>query len=284
MASFKGKPNSERVEYGYFRKVVVFLESEEDRLIIGDRWFFEDGEFDFKPADEGCGGGSSRVIALVAEARNNHFSAFGIVDRDALAAEPHWPTWWETDDSNFHASRPLGEYIRILPRWEIENYLLDPEVIEAVMANREGRSIRRGENALQTIYRDFDSIVSISSAVIAGRKHGIPVNDELNKIPADSLAQQIEKQLGDAASCVSEIAERIRNFGAPMATGSAAHWERISRLLDGKRFLKRLELCGKGLSAKEDRRLELADQARNKGKLIQEIRVFLDEFKREALA
>ncbi|MDD3484168.1 hypothetical protein [Azovibrio restrictus] len=283
MASFKGKPDSERVEYGYFRKVIVFLESEEDRLIIGDRWFFEDGEFDFKPADQGCGGGSSRVIALVAEARTNHFSAFGIVDRDALAVEPHWPTWWEMDDGNFHAARPLGEYIRVLPRWEIENYLLDPEVVEAVVANREGRPVRRGEDALQTIYRDINSVVSISAAVIAGRKHGIRVDDELNKIPADALPQQIEKHLGDAASCVSELTQRIREFGAPLPEGSAAHWERISRLLDGKRFLKRLDLCGRSLSTKEDRRLELADQARNKGMLIQEIKVFLDEFKREAL-
>jgi len=116
---------------------VVFLESEEDFQIVAKRWFFDEGQYLlFQPADT-CepgpgGGGCKAVIDLVKQARANGISAFGIVDRDVLLNDHNWLLWWQDQDAAFSCARPYGDHIRVLLRWELENYLLDPDALATI--------------------------------------------------------------------------------------------------------------------------------------------------------
>ncbi len=66
MTTFKDKSATEFAEKSYLSRVVVYLESEEDRLIIGDRWFYDENlEFRSAGDDAQGAGGYSQVIKMV---------------------------------------------------------------------------------------------------------------------------------------------------------------------------------------------------------------------------
>lgn len=125
MAAFKQLQDHEDIDNAYLHKVVVYLESEEDLQIFKERWFFDEGKkIEFKSVDTGQGGGCLQVINQVDKDRKRGITAFGIVDRDILMKQGMWDLWWEIDDQQFEQAKPFGDYILVLRRWELENYLL----------------------------------------------------------------------------------------------------------------------------------------------------------------
>lgn len=284
MASFKNNFDTGHLRSHYFQRVTVFLESEEDYLIVRDRWFYDEGEFlDFRSSDEGEGGGAKKVISNVNKSREQGFVTFGLVDRDALFAECRWDHWWEVDDERFHASRPLGEHIRILKRWEIENYLLDPEIIEEERANIEGRAMNRTDPAGKLSNDVLEAARLLASAAIVLHENGIKLGDDLDRVESvDVLQQKIAQKVEPHVSRLDETKNQIDRFGEDHPANSARHWERISRMLDGKRILKRLNLAQKSLSNPKDYRLSLASKIRQTGKIDTELVGYIGEFKSAA--
>ncbi|MCI5221184.1 MAG: hypothetical protein D3924_00520 [Candidatus Electrothrix sp. AR4] len=51
MTAFKNKSATKFAEKSYLSRLAVYLESEEDRLIIGDRWFYDEN-LDLRSAGE----------------------------------------------------------------------------------------------------------------------------------------------------------------------------------------------------------------------------------------
>lgn len=281
MAEFKQKTTIGRVEENYFQRVGVFLESEEDWLIVADRWFFDVGDkIRFEHADDGAGGGARRVVDKVNAKRAQSEIAFGIVDRDAVKAS-HPNVWWDDNDERFKAAKPLGSSIRVLTRWEIENYLLDPEIVEETLANMEGRALRQGDAALKTLFDEVDAIVTLSAAEIIETSQGRKFTHDLDCCPVESLSVQVSKQLGQYAAEMSETEARIRSFSENSPAGTRQHWERLNRLLDGKRLLRRLKLAH-GKMGKNDRRLDLANSLRVRNRIPAEFIEYIDEFKAAA--
>ena len=141
MSGFKKLKQTDKLVLKQRGGVVVFLESGEDFEIVHKRWFFNEGQdIWFQPADGyelGTGGGGCKaVIVLVTEAKAYGINAFGLVDRDVLLSDQNWPLWWQEHDQIFLSARPYGDHIRVLLRWELENYLLEPDAM-SIEANDE---------------------------------------------------------------------------------------------------------------------------------------------------
>lgn len=278
MGVFKKKETTDRVEQGYFKRVRVVLESNEDLLIVGHRWFFDVGDsIEFEHADDGQGGGANKVCRKVDEQRGNSEVAFGLVDRDAVkVAFP--PLWWETDDGVFKAARPFGDYVRVLSHWEIENYLLDPDVIEETVADIEARPIRRGDAAIATLLDEVDAIVTLSAADIVANKEGQSFSHDLDLCPADCLREQVKKELAELSGQLPDTERAIRQFAGDAHT-SEQQWLGVRRLIDGKRLLRRLKLAQRRLG-NQDRRLELASKLFNRNQVPIEFKEYIQEFQR----
>jgi hypothetical protein len=77
-------------------------------------------------------------------------------------------------------------------------------------------------------------------------------------------------------SRLNEYIDRIEAFAEGVADSGAERWERLNRLIDGKRMLRRLGLYGAAFS---DRRGDLARHIRINGRIDPEIWSHLRVFK-----
>jgi hypothetical protein len=248
MASFK-KVETSVVDAKYEGGIKVYLESAEDVRIFSEHWFSDKQDklrFVSAEGEQSGGGGCKVVITKVEEANNQNIKAYGIVDRDVLLADAKFDLFWETDDVKFHAERPYGENIHVLGRWELENYLLQPEAFAYEVSRRISRSPAPGISA-ETFLEQANDIVQVTALTTYLVAHcqtspktafgtdsnsssdlSIKINDHLKK-----------KFPPPACPDISEDAEKIRSFDQSNAN-PAERWERLSRILDGKKSLMRL--------------------------------------------
>lgn len=229
-------------------KTIVYLESEEDIQIVAERWFFDAKEkVEFKSADEGSGGGGTSVINKVKEARREGVTAFGVIDRDVLLQQQQWDLWWEADDDVLDDAQIFGECIHVLHRWEIENYLLQVDALECVLADKEGRSEREKGDALKAFLDDMPSLSWLAAAHCFLHEKGKKFpggfgqqeqGDALHQL----LCRHLDKHgVSDAAETLVDYKKKVDAF-AHGAQNDEQQWQQGTRLLDGKRVLKRLGL------------------------------------------
>ncbi|MCI5151172.1 MAG: hypothetical protein D3916_17620 [Candidatus Electrothrix sp. MAN1_4] len=281
MTAFKDKSATEFAEKSYLSRVVVYLESEEDRLIIGDRWFYDEN-LEFRSAGEaGQGGGCNQVIKKVNDDKEKGIKSVGLVDRDVLLKDCHWECWWEHDESKFEACQPYGKDIKILSRWEIENYLLlEPEIIASVKADRFGQTQQRPA-PLPLSSKEISLFTMLTAADACCHTDGAKkVSDGMAGFTGTSqeLRTSLEKQEIDSAE-LDEKMDKAACFADDEEDGSVEHWKQLSRILNGKAILKRLHLLGKKQEDSSDCRLALARKIADDGKIDPEIRGHIAAFK-----
>lgn len=248
MASFK-KIETTLVDAKYEGGIKVFLESAEDVRIFSEHWSSDKQDklrFVSAEGEQSGGGGCGVVISKVTEANNQNIEAYGIVDRDVLLSDGKLDLFWETDDAKFYSEKPYGETIHVLHRWELENYLLQPEAFDYEISRRISRSPAPAITA-ETFLAQVDDIVQVTAlttySVANARKSPSPAFG--TNIPSGSdLSQEIDKFLkkqAPASTCsdISDDAEKIWSFDKNDATPEE-RWERLSRILDGKKSLMRL--------------------------------------------
>lgn len=285
MASFKQLQENESIDNAYTNKVVVYLESEEDLQIIKERWFFDEGnKIEFKSVDSGEGGGCSQVINRVKTERDKGITAFGIVDRDALMKDEKWELWWQVDDQQFTQAKPFGDYIYVLRRWEIENYLLSPEELEIVLSDKEFRSNQNIEIVIQKLLQETEDLKILSAAMIISHENGqsFPTGFALNKT-GEKLTNEVKNYLlnniqsNNVSQQLTNYIEKIEAFAEGNTELTRERWERLNRLLDGKRSLQRLDLFK---TRAGDRRGDLARHIRINNNIDPELRGYIEEMKR----
>ena len=248
MASFK-KVETVVVDAKYEGGIKVFLESAEDVRIFSEHWFSHKQDklrFVSAEGEQSGGGGCAAVITKVSEANSQRIEAYGIVDRDVLLSDAKLDLFWETDDRKFHAAHPYGEKIHVLRRWELENYLLQPEAFAYEVSRRISRSPAPDLSA-ENFLAEVDDIVLVTAlttySVANGQKSPSPAFG--TNIPAGSdLSQEIDKFLkkqfpAPACPVITADAEKVRSFDQSNANPSE-RWDRLSRILDGKKTLMRL--------------------------------------------
>lgn len=280
MATFKDKNKTEFTEKSYLKRLFVYLESEEDHQIIGERWFFdEDFEFRSSGHDANGAGGCSMVIKKVRDDEDNGIESVGLVDRDILLKDQNWDLWWETDDINFKAAQPYGEKIKVLTRWEIENYLLlEPEIIAEMKAD-----CSRGKKSIQRpapIPLSFDEIVLLTTLTCADTVCHQNGNKKVgdNMVNFNKTNHELRNSLeakNISLHALDAMKQKADQFAEGEAEGSKEHWLKQSRILNGKAILKRLELFG----GRDDHRFTLASKIFDKNKIDEEIKNYIQEFR-----
>ena len=288
MSAFKKVKTPERLLWKQRGGVVVFLESEDDYEIIAKRWFFDEGaDLLFEPADrhepDTGGGGCEAVIALVAGARADGVAAFGLVDRDLLLGRHDWALWWQKADEVFLATRPHGGNIRVLLRWELENYLLDP--MAEVANDHVLTSSHTGDTMVDACLACADELKDKSAAtVVAKTAHQRSPKPGFGCTPLKRGSQLKDDLVGhlttlgipDPGPALDQERLKIEGFDQPSAS-PRQRWERLTRMLDGKAALKYLSHAGPVRF--DEHRGFLARRMRETGKVPSDIRAQIEDFK-----
>lgn len=290
MGAFKKLKQTDKLVLKQRGGTVVFLESNDDFEIIAQRWFFNEGEdIWFQPADsyeKGAGGGGcSAVIDLVDGARSDGIRAFGIVDRDVLLNDQDWLLWWEHQDDVFLAARPYGNHIRVLLRWELENYLLDPGAMSTV-ANDAGMTSRHSSVTVVTSCLECaEELKDRTAASVAARAENVsPPATAYGCNPllcGVHLAAGLElyltnKGVSDAGKVMQDARAKIDRFD-PATAPPAQRWECLLRMLDGKAAFK--YVSRRTDKPFDDNRATLARRLFEAGAVPTEIAQYISEFK-----
>jgi hypothetical protein len=281
MAAFKNKLSTEFAEKSYLNRVVVYLESEEDRLIIGDRWFYDEN-LEFRSAGEDAegAGGCTQVIKKVNADGAKGIKSVGLVDRDVLLKDCQWDCWWEHDDTAFSACQPYGENVKVLSRWEIENYLLlELDIIASVKADRFGHEQSRPAPVpLSSVEIALFTMLTAADAFrhAEGKKKVSDGMAGFSGTPQE-LRRSLEKKGVDSVDLDRGMNKAVL-FAGNEEPGSTEHWKQQSRILNGKAVLKRLELLSKKQTDALDYRLALARKIADDDKIDPEIREYIAAF------
>ncbi len=249
MGNFKRIKRTGPIEHKYVNKVVVYLESEADVLILRDRWFFDVGErLEFASVDVEGSGGCTKVVNQVHSDREAGIEAFGIVDRDALLRENRWDLFFETDDVIFDAERPYGAWVTVLRRWEIENYLLVPEAVNDYLSDSTDGRLRSVAATTEQMLDCAESLIpQIAANVLLHqmRKRKMPSDFGHQADDAVQMKEEVCRYLtsGEGSDCEeSDLAGyilRIQRFAEDQPERDGKRWGRLSRLIDGKLFVRR---------------------------------------------
>ncbi len=284
MATFKSLNESDNVDGKYSGRKRIYLESDED-LAIFERWFFDEGEFiEFKSSCDTGSGGCTRVKGLVDKDRNLGILSFGLVDRDALMREQKWDVFWESDDEVFLDARPFGEYIRPLSRWEIENYLLEPDVIETLLTDYGSYSpkgIDKKKLASKLLLHS-ESLIPVMAVNICLHNAGIealPQRYAIDEKSPELISEKCCKHLETNSIKCDYEKIRQRLFSFKSGDDDFNFFWNLSRVIDGKRLFLRFD---KEFGLKEDHKFHLARLIREKGCIASELDKMIQEFKNAA--
>lgn len=248
MANF-GDLAADSIGDRYKGGIKVHLESQDDVEIIGSKWFVALKErISFENAGTGTPdgtGGCGLVLQRVREARKQGLTAYGIVDRDILMADPaHHSHFWQTDDRAFAGAKPFGPDIYILGRWEIENLLLHPEAIAHVIKNRNLGGLKPSaagiSDALIAVEGDLICITLLSTLTVTKGQPSPRDGFGTDKGCVGGLLKQaVMAHLMCTQDDFDAHHSQVVAFAEHQST-SEQRWNRLSRLLDGKRLMERL--------------------------------------------
>lgn len=249
MASFKQEDQTSLIENRYEGRKKVFLESEEDVRIFSDHWFSHKlDQLSFVSAEAGMtgGGGCQVVISKVNESNAQAVDAHGIVDRDTLLSDKKTDLFWEVDNDIFHNAQPYGDKIHVLRRWELENYLLQPDAFSAEVSRRVARAPVSTVSSESFLQQAEDIIqVTALTAYLVSNDNGSPKPAFGTNIPSSSdLANEINKYLKNKfpekeSLDIDDEVNKIKAFELS-TEDSIEKWSSLSRILDGKKCLARL--------------------------------------------
>lgn len=248
------------------RTTVILVEGPDDKAIL-ERWFDQEIREElvkFKNPEEQAGkaNGCEHVIQVVNDCSGAAIPVFGIVDRDAIISH-NIDLFMEINDTLFKNSRPFGDRIRVLCRWEIESYLLNPSAILKLLRDIKGeRNVSiEVRDILASAIKASEAVLLLTAANLAIRqqKSGA-VLKSLWKVKDTCSAEDMLRHLRNESSIWSTVAselatmkEKLEGFAAGLSQGTEEYLHAFLRCLDGKALLSRLfmlldvEYCPKHL-------------------------------------
>lgn len=228
----------------YLNRLIVFVEGMSDVEIFIRLFPDREDEIRFRtPSQETNRDGCIAVINRVAQERtdrSNPGRCIGIVDRDIYFSMKEWDILFEIDDEKYRNECNLGEGIKPLIYWEIENYLLIPEVISAVLSDLNKNADHIESNIEDAIGR----LIRINAANCVIHEHNvrsIPHGLLLNECNDEDFASLIEKQVRDRLTYEHAIKRidyficRHEKFNKGLIPGQ--YLERSMRTVPGKALI-----------------------------------------------
>lgn len=220
--------------------IKIYLESTDDQYILRN-WFSTFNFYDklsFESVSETRGDGGCQLVLKKVE--NSQLKAFGIVDRDILLADPNFKDslWWEIDDAVFLSQKPYGEKIFVLHRWELENYLLHPQALAALVEEKQRNDATSVTDIAKLLCEHEDNMVAVTllSTISSERIRMQVLRDKLG----EELNQAIRNKLQVKPDAIEAEQIKIKRF-AENEQDPIERWQRLSRLLDGKRIMHRID-------------------------------------------
>jgi hypothetical protein len=228
----------------------VYLESEDDVTVIGTKWFSHlkrQLSFESAEAMPGMGGGGCQVVIdkveKVNSAQNLGVTAYGVVDRDVLLGDPQQHTlWWEVDDAKFHAEKPYGESIHVLRCWELENLFLHPKAIAKVLRDKRlSAESPTGNDVAEELLAHLDTFwaISLLDVLSVPCRNPSPAIGYGGQDAGEKLEKSVCEYTNTSQADFNTQKNKMQCFDDP-SLSSVERWERLSRILDGKRVLARL--------------------------------------------
>nr|VFJ70094.1 MAG: Protein of unknown function (DUF4435) [Candidatus Kentron sp. FW] len=232
----------------YFDRRRLYVESEDDATVFQQYWFNDLGDtLKFIVA-----GGCTQVLNRVGHDRERQIDAYGIVDRDSLiSGRNEWKLFFEEDDEIFRARQPFGPHVHVLFRWEMENYLLHPDVIERYLRNCDGRFQRPRSEVLQDLLSKLPPLIPVLAGKLLLHQYGL-TDPKLTKLGRGQTIMQstrgvrsiIGKRLKelpdtgrDPSVHLRGLIRKLRGFGESHPKDSLEKWLAWIRILDGKHLL-----------------------------------------------
>lgn len=249
----------------YRDKVEVYVEGRDDISVYKNYWFAKlTDRVSFISAQDGaiaipgCTGVERNVLAQ----REVGIDAYGLIDRDAVedidhANEPNDKSYIDGNFSN-------NPYVYYTVRWELENYLIDPDIWEQerVNAKTQGNNKRKSELVVDEILSHCEILIAHAAANVLRHMEGLP------KIP-DGFGSQAKSRKDYEDDLFGTIMVDI----TPEQKALYAHWvarieafdmpggepsqrlSAISRRVHGKALLLRFF---KAYQIQEDKRFSVA--------------------------
>lgn len=262
--------------------VIVYLESTDDEFIF-KKWFgnllskIEFKSVSGRKEDGGC----YAVIQKVTNAESDELAnpCYGVVDRDVFlnTKTSNDDLWWETDDSAFYSSKPFGENVFILNRWELENYLLHPRAMHKRLVNAKmgDTSYDSEVDLIESVLNSERDLVAVTVLSTLGRGDMSPRFAQNNS--GDDLWSLVTKRSQAEESKIMEHERRVVAF-SDNESDAVRRWDRLSRMLDGKRAMVRIDgiLNETGFSLERER-ANLADDIANFGLIDSELRRWVED-------
>jgi len=220
--------------------IKIYLESTDDQYILRN-WFSTFNFYDklsFESVSKTRGDGGCQLVLKKVE--NSQLKAFGIVDRDILLADPNFKSslWWEIDDEVFLSQKPYGEKIFVLHRWELENYLLHPQALAALVAEKQRNDATSATDVAKLLCDHEDDMVAVT---LLSTISPIRIREQvLRDKSGEELSGAILKKLLVEADVLESEQIKIKCF-AENKQDPIERWQRLSRLMDGKRIMHRID-------------------------------------------
>ena len=260
-------------------KPVLFLEGGTDLNLFTHYWFNEEQEF-ISFCATGTTDGCAAVVRTVKECRRaQKIKAFGLVDRDKLMSDRHWALVRETDDIEFEKKQTYPN-VKVLLRWEMENYLLEPAALEQCLANRaKGRKRRTNEEVAQSLLTHAEALIPF--AALNHSLHGEvgrepPGDGYCRKLPNRSAVEaEIESDLKHDPVLLSNWQQHIPHidaFSADTAETATQKLEALLRIVNGKAMFLRIKAEAKFT---DDIHFDVALQLRQSNRIPTEIKEFV---------
>ena len=234
----------------YLNRLIVFVEDMSDVEIFTRLFPDREDEIRFltpsqnaNELQDSSGDGCIAVISRVAQERmdrSNPGRCIGIVDRDIYFGLKKWDILFEVDDVKYRNECNLGEGIKPLIYWEIENYLLIPEVIFAVLSDLD-KDVDHIESNIEAAIGRLIRINAANCVIhehnITSISYGLLLNERNDEYFVSLIEKHIKERLTDkhAISKIDDFVCRHEKFNKESTP--ERYLERSMRIVPGKALI-----------------------------------------------
>jgi hypothetical protein len=228
----------------------VILEGRSDLSLFKEFWFTRQTEnFEFMCAgDLGCGDGCTAVARAVAVSRErDSIPAYGIVDRDRLFRDRDWTTLFEVDEAEFLRRTEADDAVYTTMLWEIEAYLLEPDLIPHLARSHTTRGFCARDNeaiALDVAVEELEHMLKAQRLFAVAHENDTRYGDRhFVEREGDDLHAACDAELDRFAAGRERAAEFDTIIAGILDAAPTAAAERIRYLLryvNTKRLIHRL--------------------------------------------
>lgn len=290
--SFDDFDNQSQIEAHQAGLLRVILEGKSDVSFFKDHWFIDLRDtFDFvEPAEiGGRGTGCTAVVPAVCKSRDEDgIPALGIVDRDWLFRSANWGVLFSIDDAHF-AREARNDEVYVTALWELEAYLLEPDLLSIWVALSSKRQPAKEVDrlaALTKACRECEIILGAASIFAGYHADEEPcASNFFAGQTAEDVSAYAQKKYANASEIYRAAADQVdllvRNVLANAPPNDSERLVFFLRYVDTKRLLLRL---AQSLQVHKDSHYGLALFMKETARRPSELQAVLDDFARREAA